>query len=112
MTISDNPSYFSVATESPPPTSGFSFFKTTPRTSVSSSSDCSLSRQPTPPRQGKQRGIRNFLRSLSTNSADSNPELLVLGEPRLCDIAPDLKEPKRSNSLKNTKSELQNNDLM
>lgn len=109
--VLDNPSYFSVATESPPPSSGFGFFKTTPRTSVSSSSECSLSRQPTPPRQSKQRGLRSFLRSVSTNSADSNPELLVLGEPRLSDIAPDLKEPRRSNSLKNTKSELQH-DLM
>lgn len=47
-----------------------------------------------------------YHRSVSTNSADSNQELLILGQPRLSDMAPDLafKHPaSRSNSLKNNK---------
>lgn len=57
--------------------------------------------------------MRALLRSVSTNSADSNQELLVLGEPRLSDMAPEVvmktvkAEPRRSNSLK-TKSEMHN----
>lgn len=89
---------------------------------VSSSSDCSLSRQLTPPRNAYQSkgGIHTLLRSVSSNSADSNQELLIMGEPRLSDIAPDLAfkypsnvEPRRTNSLKSSKkSELQCHDLM
>lgn len=57
--------------------------------------------------------MRALLRSVSSNSADSNQELLVLGEPRLSDMAPEVAiktvkgEPRRSNSLK-TKSEMHN----
>ncbi|CAG9772639.1 unnamed protein product [Ceutorhynchus assimilis] len=68
-----------------------------------SSSEVSLTRQLTPPRYHNRRPEnRNFLRSVSTNSADSNQELLIMGEPRLSDMAPDLafKHPSRSNSLK------------
>lgn len=35
-----------------------------------------------------RRQLRTLLRSVSSNSADSNQELLVLGEPRPSDIAP------------------------
>lgn len=59
--------------------------------SISSvSSDCSLTRQLTPPRNQTKKPLRSFLRSVSSNSADSNQELLLMGEPRLSDIAPDL----------------------
>lgn len=74
--------------------------------SLSSASESSLTRQLTPPagKNATYRDKRFFLRSVSSNSADSNQELLILGEPRLSDIAPDLivKHPaNRSNSLKN-----------
>lgn len=36
---------------------------------------------------------RNVSRSISSTSADSNQELLILGEPRMSDIAPDLHIP-------------------
>ncbi|KAK5649603.1 hypothetical protein RI129_000632 [Pyrocoelia pectoralis] len=77
--------------------------------STSNSSQCSLNRQLTPPRCGYQNehGSRTLLRSNSSNSADSNQELLIMGEPRLSDIAPDIvvKYPgaDRSNSLKYSK---------
>jgi hypothetical protein len=84
----DNPSYFSVGAAKKAPKSD------------SSASECSLSRTSTPP---KRRNLRAFLRSVSSNSADSNQELLIMGEPRLSDIAPDLAfkhQTSRSNSLK------------
>nr|XP_023016223.1 uncharacterized protein LOC111505611 [Leptinotarsa decemlineata] len=92
----DNPSYFNVPDE-----------RKRMGDSCSSASECSLTRQLTPPR-GKSfcRDKRNFLRSMSSNSADSNQELLIMGEPRLSDIAPDIvfKNPSsRSNSLKQNK---------
>lgn len=73
--------------------------------SLSSASDSSLTKQPTPS-SGKSsyRDKRFFLRSVSSHSADSNQELLIMGEPRISDIAPDLitkNSAKRSNSLKN-----------
>ncbi|CAG9818092.1 unnamed protein product [Phaedon cochleariae] len=54
-------------------------------------------------RQGFARDKRSFLRSVSSNSADSNQEMFFMGEPRLCDIAPDLVASSRSNSLKERK---------
>lgn len=122
--FTDNPSYFTVAAGSDTPTqTTFGFLKCASRMgntdSVSSSSDCSLNRQLTPRSAGQPKfsGMRSFLRSVSSTSADSNQELLIMGEPRLSDIAPDLaykhpasQEPRRSNSLKNTKSQFQ--DLM
>ena len=90
----DNPSYFSLAAEAAP----VSHKK--PHRMGTSDSECSLSRTSTPPKG--QRRLRSFLRSVSSNSADSNQELLIMGEPRLSDIAPDLafKHQSRSNSLK------------
>ncbi|XP_045478573.1 phosphoinositide 3-kinase adapter protein 1 isoform X1 [Harmonia axyridis] len=73
----DNPSYFNVAGEQTPNgTCG----------SVSSSSECSLSRQLTPPRN--RMGMRSFARSISSNSTESSQ--FIRGEPRLSDLAPDL----------------------
>lgn len=71
----DNPSYFSVSADSPKRAT-----KSDPKKS-----------------------LRAFLRSVSSNSADSNQELLIMGEPRLSDIAPDIAfkhQANRSNSLK------------
>lgn len=66
--------------------------------------------------------MRALMRSVSSNSAESNQELFFMGEPRLSDIAPDLvfKRPRdvstrRSSSLKTGKKleeQLQHNDLM
>ncbi|KAF5307318.1 hypothetical protein FQR65_LT07034 [Abscondita terminalis] len=120
----DNPSYFTIisATESTTPTSlhlsSFSNMGAGPSglaDNASNSSQCSLNRQLTPPRSGyyNKNGNRTLLRSNSSNSADSNQELLIMGEPRLSDIATDCKkyrDVQRSNSLKNQK--LQNHDLM
>lgn len=95
MFFTDNPSYFSMPNGRK---------QTGHADSLSSASESSLTRQLTPP-SGKNtyREKRFFLRSISSNSADSNQELLILGEPRQSDIAPDLvgKHPaSRSNSLK------------
>lgn len=95
MFFTDNPSYFSM------PNGQKQMGHTN---SLSSASESSLTRQLTPP-SGKNtyRDKRFFLRSVSSNSADSNQELLVLGEPRISDIAPDLiakNTANRSNSLK------------
>ncbi|CAG9857713.1 unnamed protein product [Phyllotreta striolata] len=90
----DNPSYFSVA-----------------KTEESDDDFALLQRQFTPPKgKGWCRNKRMYLRSLSTNSADSNKSLLIMGEPRLSDIAPDLSlssknPPSRAGSLKGDKSE-------
>lgn len=106
--FADNPSYFTVEG----PQGGFSpKMGNAPARleSFSSPSECSLAS----PTQVGSKAMRALLRSVSTNSADSNQELLVLGEPRLSDIAPELanknpkSEPRRSNSLK-TKSEMSN----
>lgn len=98
MFFTDNPSYFSMPDGHKP------------MDSYSSASESSLHRQLTPPRSKNFiRDRRCYLRSVSTNSADSNQEMLIMGEPRLSDIAPDLafKHPaSRSNSLKNQKSEV------
>ncbi|XP_018564271.1 phosphoinositide 3-kinase adapter protein 1 isoform X2 [Anoplophora glabripennis] len=78
--------------------------------SASSASECSLTRQLTPPRaKNVCRDKKSYLRSVSSNSADSNQELLIMGEPRLSDIAPDLafKHPaSRSNSLKSNRADI------
>lgn len=96
MFFTDNPSYFSIP-------SGRK--QMGHADSLSSASESSLTKQLTPTSaKNTFREKRFFLRSLSSNSADSNQELLILGEPRLSDIAPDLvtKHPaSRSNSLKN-----------
>ncbi|XP_044760954.1 uncharacterized protein LOC123318407 [Coccinella septempunctata] len=73
----DNPSYFNIAGDAT---------RTATCGSVSSSSDCSLSRQLTPPRN--RMGMRSFARSISSNSTESNQ--FIRGEPRLSDLAPDL----------------------
>lgn len=94
MFFIDNPSYFSMGNGE----------------SASSASECSLTRQATPPRsRNPPRDKKSYLRSVSTNSADSNQELLIMGEPRLSDIAPDLafKHPaSRSNSLKGNRADM------
>ncbi|KAK4881124.1 hypothetical protein RN001_004443 [Aquatica leii] len=125
----DNPSYFTItsATESTTPSSlhlpsAFTNMGAGPSKldNISNSSQCSLNRQLTPPRCGyyNKNGARTLLRSNSSNSADSNQELLIMGEPRLSDIAPDVvrkhpnNEVQRSNSLRNKKVELQCHDLM
>ncbi|CAH1099594.1 unnamed protein product [Psylliodes chrysocephalus] len=90
----DNPSYFSIPKEE----------------ENEEASEFLLERQFTPPK-GKAwcKNKRTYLRSVSTNSADSNNSLLINGEPRLSDIAPgrSLKKdpPSRSSSLKGEKSE-------
>lgn len=71
--LTDNPSYFNVAADAR-------------NGSLSSSSDCSLSRQLTPPRN--RMGMRSFARSISSNSTESSQ--FIRGEPRLSDLAPDL----------------------
>lgn len=115
--FADNPSYFSVVVDTNGPSS-----RRSPRMgnvpsvsdTVSTSSECSLGRQFTPPLSlANKRCLRNFLRSVSSTSADSNQELLIMGEPRLSDIAPDLNikipnEPRRSNSLKTTRTDNRN----
>ncbi|XP_017787311.1 PREDICTED: phosphoinositide 3-kinase adapter protein 1 [Nicrophorus vespilloides] len=83
----DNPSYFSMAGKT-------------------DSSSPQMSRE----ERKKQQITRSLLRSVSTNSGDSNQELLIMGEPRLSDIAPELsskypQEPRRANSLKSNRSE-------
>ncbi|XP_064213950.1 phosphoinositide 3-kinase adapter protein 1 isoform X1 [Tribolium castaneum] len=73
----DNPSYFSVAAEAPKRAQKMD--------------------------DKNKRSLRSFLRSVSSNSADSNQELLIMGEPRLSDIDPDLAfkhQASRSNSLR------------
>lgn len=105
--FADNPSYFTV---DGPQASFASGMVNVPRRmdSFSGPLDCSI-----PAGQVGSQAMRALLRSVSTNSADSNQELLVLGEPRISDMAPELAmrtfkgEPRRSNSLK-TKSELHN----
>ncbi|XP_060526369.1 phosphoinositide 3-kinase adapter protein 1 [Cylas formicarius] len=86
----DNPSYFSLAAE-----------ERAILRRKESSSVTSLARQLTPPR-GTRRELWNLLRSTSTNSADSNQELLIMGEPRLSDMDPDLafKHPTKPNPAK------------
>ncbi|XP_066146794.1 phosphoinositide 3-kinase adapter protein 1 isoform X1 [Euwallacea fornicatus] len=99
----DNPSYFAMPTDEPD--CSFAQLRHKHRGSNSeSSSEISLTRQLTPPKctSNRREIFRNIFRSVSTNSADSNQELLIMGEPRLSDMAPDLayKHPSRSNSLK------------
>ncbi|XP_028128582.2 phosphoinositide 3-kinase adapter protein 1 isoform X1 [Diabrotica virgifera virgifera] len=95
----DNPSYFSMANGNRP----------SERKETWGSTETSFIKQLTPPRGGswyKER--RMYLRSVSSNSADSNQELLIKGEPRLSDIAPDLSfkgPPSRSSSIKSQKSD-------
>ncbi|KAL1505425.1 hypothetical protein ABEB36_004997 [Hypothenemus hampei] len=94
--IRHNPSYFSVPTDEPD--CSLQLRRKNHNGTSESSSQSSLTRQLTSPKSGR----RHFLRSISTNSADSNQELLIMGEPRLSDMAPDLMHthPSRSNSLK------------
>ncbi|XP_019758359.2 phosphoinositide 3-kinase adapter protein 1 isoform X2 [Dendroctonus ponderosae] len=94
----DNPSYFAVPTDEPDCSAAQIRQK-----KRSENSETVLNRQLTPPKyNGNRREIRALLRSVSSNSADSNHELLIMGEPRLSDMAPSLayKHPSRSNSLK------------
>ncbi|XP_030756776.1 phosphoinositide 3-kinase adapter protein 1 isoform X2 [Sitophilus oryzae] len=109
----ENPSYFSVPTDEPDCAS--SQIRRKNRQCYSeSNSESSLTRQLTPPRCNNRRELRNFFRSISSNSADSNQELLIMGEPRLSDMAPDLafKHPSRSNSLKRSQENPQFLPLM
>ncbi|KAF5304250.1 hypothetical protein FQA39_LY09777 [Lamprigera yunnana] len=124
----DNPSYFTItnATESATPTSTnlstFANMGAGPSglDNGSSSSQCSLNRQLTPPKSNyyAKNGSRTLIRSNSSNSADSNQELLIMGEPRLSDLAPEVakkypnNEVQRSNSLKCQRKEIQSHDLM
>lgn len=94
MFFTDNPSYFSMPNGQ----------HTDHSENLSSASESSLTKHFI---SNSEKHIhhdrRFFLRSVSTNSADSNQELLILGEPRLNDIAPDIimkHSPNRSNSLK------------
>ncbi|KAK9877609.1 hypothetical protein WA026_019279 [Henosepilachna vigintioctopunctata] len=77
----DNPSYFSIAVDIHTDRS-----RNGNSGSISSSSDCSLSRQLTPPRN--KMSFRSFGRSISNNTTESSQ--FLRGEPRLSDLAPDL----------------------
>lgn len=96
MFFTDNPSYFSIPNGQKKPIDHSG--------NLSSASESSLTKNITLTADKHiNQDKRFFLRSVSTNSADSNQELLILGEPRLSDIAPDLimkHSPNRSNSLK------------
>lgn len=106
--FTDNPSYFTVDVQQGNFASGMG---SVPKgiESFPNHAECSLIAN----NQIGSQAMRALLRSVSTNSADSNQELLVLGEPRISDMAPELvmktvkAEPRRSNSLK-TKAEMHN----
>ncbi|KAK9871114.1 hypothetical protein WA026_011398 [Henosepilachna vigintioctopunctata] len=95
----DNPSYFSIAVDSHTDRS-----RNGNSGSISSSSDCSLSRQLTPPRN--KMSFRSFGRSISNNTTESSQ--FLRGEPRLSDLAPDLaaKHMSRQNSQTKTQNGL------
>ncbi|KAL3279692.1 hypothetical protein HHI36_017198 [Cryptolaemus montrouzieri] len=93
----DNPSYFSVAGDNQPERK-----RNANSGSISSSSECSLSRQLTPPRN--KMTLRSFGRSISTNSTDSSQ--FIRGEPRLSDLAPELAA--KHISKQNAKTKMQN----
>lgn len=80
----DNPSYFTLAggLASPPTKGKFRLFKKKMGSNASAENEFFKSGAV------NKRQIRQLLRSVSSNSADSNQELLVLGEPRASDIAP------------------------
>lgn len=117
--FADNPSYFTFANGSATPTEALFLLRKTSGMgnveSVSSTSENSLDQQHTPPRSANQtnRSLRSFLRSMSLNSTSSNQELLIMGEPRLLDIAPDLasKLPISRESPRSS-SHLQGADMM
>ncbi|CAH1970353.1 unnamed protein product [Acanthoscelides obtectus] len=91
----DNPSYFSVPKEGQSP-------------STSSSSVVMDCHQPSTSFERSTK--RSFMRSISSNSADSNKELLIMGEPRLSDLAPDLayRHSSRSESMRSRREEARN----
>lgn len=110
--FADNPSYFSVAKNSEMPT-GIQFMAH--ETSKMSNIERTLNQQLTPPRivNHHTRNLRSCLLSMSLNSTSSNQELLIMGEPRLSDIAPDLAvsvSVPRESLINN--SQLQEADLM
>lgn len=80
----DNPSYFTLSGghTTPRGKSKFSLFK---KRMGPNASDAEFFKCAT---VNNRRQLRTLLRSVSSNSADSNQELLVLGEPRPSDIAP------------------------
>lgn len=106
--FADNPSYFTVEGQQGNFSSGMGNVSKGIDSFINPS-DCTF----TTNNQIGSHAMRALLRSVSSNSADSNQELLVLGEPRLSDMAPEIVmktvkgEPRRSNSLK-TKSEMHN----
>lgn len=99
----DNPSYFSLAggLVSPPPSkSKFRLFKK--KMGPTTSLEAEFFKSAT---INNRRQLRTLLRSVSSTSADSNQELLVLGEPRPSDIAPPspyLPSHKRRNSKRSS----------
>lgn len=114
--LTDNPSYFSVTSEpTTPPIETKNV--NNDLENVTDLCEKSVSRQTSHSKTWQNKSSsRSFLRSISSTSADSNQELLIMGEPRFSDIAPDLavklpfNEPRRSNSLKNKTEFEQNND--
>lgn len=100
----DNPSYFSISNGKE---------NNLEKREIWNSAENTFFKQLTPPRGGSwyNKERRVYLRSVSTNSAESNQELLIMGEPRLSDIAPEFKHPpSRSNSVKSQKTDF-GNDL-
>lgn len=80
----DNPSYFTLAGGLTSPTGSKSKFSLFKKKMASTSSEEFFKSATI----NNRRQLRTLLRSVSSNSADSNQELLVLGEPRPSDIAP------------------------
>lgn len=83
----DNPSYFTIAGGLTSPTTNKAKFTRLFKKKMGSTSSAEQEffKSAT---INNRRQIRSLLRSVSTNSADSNQELIVLGEPRPSDIAP------------------------
>lgn len=102
----DNPSYFSISggLTSPTNKTKFSLFKKKTLTTTEQEMFKSAT-------INNRRQIRSLMRSVSTNSGDSNQELLVLGEPRASDIAPPspfLNTHKKSKTSSNVEDDLVN----
>lgn len=101
----DNPSYFIVPNRTLPcPNKGkFRLFKKKMGTTTSQEIISEI-----PPFNGNspngRKPLRTLLRSVSSNSADSNQELLVLGEPRPSDIAPSAEQSSNKEVRKSNKS--------
>lgn len=113
----DNPSYFAVASGTLPCSNKgkFRLFKKKMGTTTSQEAIAEVS----PLKSNAKMPLRTLLRSVSSNSADSNQELLVLGEPRPSDIAPPSpylhshrEEPRNKGKKSKSNGEIVNNDLL